>query len=188
MRASPPISRPTSLSRRSTPSPSTRKGRRRPSAAQLEDIIDFELGLYTAQSFDNAAESLRADGADGGPRYLATVLSATYYPGINDALGADPDGVPFNPGAMQLFAAWAAAGKPRAIRKRCVASRRAADIAAGEALFDSAPVHISNVRGLNDNPALGKPEYFCRHLYYLSRYAERGRPLLPAAARYRHRP
>jgi cytochrome c peroxidase len=38
------------------------------------------------------------------------------------------------------------------------AARRA--IAAGEALFNSAPVHISNVRGLNDNSALGKPSTF----------------------------
>ena len=35
-------------------------------------------------------------------------------------------------------------------------ARRA--IAAGEQLFDSAPVYITNVRGLNDNAALGKPD------------------------------
>ena len=135
------------------------QGTQTPSAAQLDDIIDFELGLYTAQSFDNAAESLRADGANGAPQYLATVLSATYYPGINDALGADPDSVPFNPNAMQLYAAWAAAGTegyPEALRRE--QARR--DIAVGETLFDSAPVHISNVRGLNDNPALGSPSTF----------------------------
>ncbi|HEY3851681.1 MAG TPA: hypothetical protein VGL87_11950, partial [Steroidobacteraceae bacterium] len=33
-------------------------------------------------------------------------------------------------------------------------------IAAGEALFDSAPLQISNVRGLNDNAALGGPSTF----------------------------
>jgi len=30
-------------------------------------------------------------------------------------------------------------------------------IAAGEKLFNSAPVHITGVRGLNDNPALNYP-------------------------------
>jgi cytochrome c peroxidase len=133
------------------------QGTQAPSTAQLDDIIDFELGLYTAQSYDNAAESLRANGADGAPRYLATVLSAMYYPGMNDALGADPDGLPFDPNAMQLYSAWAGAdGYPDALRRE--QARR--DIAAGETLFDSAPVHISNVRGLNDNPALGNPSTF----------------------------
>jgi cytochrome c peroxidase len=135
------------------------QGTQAPSAAQLNDIIDFELGLYTAQSYDNAAERLRADGADGGPRYLATDLSAAYYPGMNDSLGADPSGLAFDPNAMQLYSAWAAAGNnayPEALRRE--QARR--DIAAGETLFDSAPVHISNVRGLNDNPALGSPSSF----------------------------
>jgi cytochrome c peroxidase len=135
------------------------QGTQPPSTAQLKDIIDFELGLYTAQSYDNAAESLRDDGANGGPRYVANVLSALYYPGMNDALGADPDGLPFAPSAMQLYSAWAGAGVDgysEALRRE--QARR--DIAAGETLFDSAPVHISNVRGLNDNPALGSPSTF----------------------------
>jgi cytochrome c peroxidase len=135
------------------------QGTQAPTAAQLKDIIDFELGLYTAQSSDDEAGRLRADGAYGGPRYLATVLSGAYYPGMNDSLGADPTGAPFDPDAMQLYAAWAAAGSDahaEALRQE----RARRDIAAGETLFDSAPVHISNVRGLNDNPTLGSPSTF----------------------------
>ena len=135
------------------------QGTQAPSAAQLNDIIDFELGLYTAQTYDNAAESLRVDGAYGGPRYLATDLSAAYYPGMNDSLGADPTGLPFDPNAMQLYSAWAAAGKEDYREGRRLEQARQ-DIAAGETLFDSAPVHISNVRGLNDNPTLGNPSTF----------------------------
>ena len=52
---------------------------------------------------------------------------------------------------------------------RTDAARRA--IAAGEAIFDSAPVQITNVRGLNDNAALGKPSILCRNLHQLPRYA-----------------
>ena len=135
-----------------------------PSAAQLNDIIDFELGLYTAQADDAAAGSLRAGGAYGGPRYLATVLSAEYYPGMNDSLGADPDGVPFDPNAMQLYSAWGAAvtnaySEP-ALDEGARREQARRDIAAGETLFDSAPVQISNVRGLNDNPSLGNPSTF----------------------------
>jgi cytochrome c peroxidase len=140
------------------------QGAQTPSAAQLNDIVDFELGLFTAQSYDNAAEALRADGAYGGPRYLATVLSAAYYPGMNDSLGADPDDLPFDPSAMQLYSAWAAAGTdayPEPLRREQARREQARlDIAAGETLFDSAPIHISNVRGLNDNPTLGNPTTF----------------------------
>jgi hypothetical protein len=135
-----------------------------PTAAQLDDILNFELGLYTAQSRDEAAGELHAEGAHGGPRYVAEKLSDAYYPGINDSLGADPDGFPFNPAAMQLYSAWAGTGSSdeagmdaRAGLRRERARR---DIAAGETLFNSAPVHISNVRGLNDNAALGKPSIF----------------------------
>jgi hypothetical protein len=140
-------------------SPSTRQGTQAPSPQQLDDIINFELGLYTAQTHDNAAGSLRADGADGGPRYLSTVLSAAYYPGINDSLGADPRGLPFDPNAMQLYSAWAAANTDAYPEARRHEEARH-DIAAGEIVFDSAPVHISNVRGLNDNASLGRPTSF----------------------------
>ena len=132
------------------------QGTQAPTAAQLDDIIGFELGLYTAQSYDNAAESLRVDGAYGGPRYLETVLSAAYYPGINDSLGADPNGLAFDPNAMKLYAAWTATDKDR-YPERLRLEQARSEIAAGEVLFDSAPVHISNVRGLNDNAALGSP-------------------------------
>jgi hypothetical protein len=135
------------------------QGTQAPSAAQLDDIIDFELGLYTAQTYDDDAGSLRAGGAYGGPSYLATDLSAAYYPGMNDSLGADPDGMPFNPSAMQLYSAWAAGGTD-AYFEALSRERARRDIAAGETLFNSAPVHISNVRGLNDNPSLGNPSTF----------------------------
>jgi hypothetical protein len=70
---------------------------------------------------------------------------------MNDSLGADPNGMPFDPNAMQLYSAWAAIGAdayPERLRReeaRRDEARR--DIAAGETLFDSAPVQISNVRG-----------------------------------------
>jgi cytochrome c peroxidase len=126
-----------------------------PTGAQLADIVGFELGLFSAQSRDEHAGSLRADGALGGARNLA---AQAYYPGINDTLGADPSGAAFNPDAMTLFAAWlnlSGDHKDPSDSNRD-AARRA--IAAGEQLFDSAPVHITNVRGLNDNAALGKPD------------------------------
>jgi cytochrome c peroxidase len=136
------------------------QGTQAPSAAQLADIVSFERGLYTAQTYDTAAGVLSAQGAHGGPEYAATVLAASYHPGINDSLGADPDGAAFNPQAMTLYSAWSAAaerGGDYRAELQAAARRR---IAAGEALFNSAPVQISNVRGLNDNVALGSPVKF----------------------------
>ena len=123
-----------------------------PSASQVSGIVQFELGLYSAQVFDFRSGLLLADGAQGGPFYLA---NTSYYPGINDTLGADPEGDAFNPNAMTLYGAWAGGGGFNAEARRAVA--------AGEALFNSAPLQISNVRGLNDNAALGKPASFVGH-------------------------
>lgn len=116
-----------------------------PTPGQLADIDAFELGLFSAQVYDVDAGLLSARGANGGPANLA---AQRYYPGINDSLGADTTGAAFNPASMTLFTAWSALD---AARNR---------IAAGAALFNSAPVQISNVRGLNDNAALGSPSTF----------------------------
>jgi cytochrome c peroxidase len=128
-----------------------------PTAAQLSDIVGFELGLFTAQAHDQEAGSLRARGALGGPFSLA---DQTYYPGINDSLGADPTGIPFNPASMTLFANWLDASSDDGDSRQAQRDAARRSIAAGEKLFDSAPVQISNVRGLNDNAALGKPSTF----------------------------
>ncbi|HZT03947.1 MAG TPA: hypothetical protein VFA39_16970 [Steroidobacteraceae bacterium] len=130
-----------------------------PNDAQLAEIVTFELGLYTAQSFDWRAGWLTGGGADGGARRLA---GQEYFPGINDSLGSNPTGAPFDPSSMTLFGAWAdetVAATPAGARRD--AARRA--IAAGEEIFDTAPLIITSVRGLNDNPALGRPGSIVAH-------------------------
>ncbi len=128
-----------------------------PTASQLADIVRSELGLFSAQVYDARAGSLSTYGAVGGPFNLA---GQRYYPGINDSLGADPDGAVFNPTSMTLFAAWSSIGDDNGnfIEAQRNAARR--KIAAGAVLFNTLPVQISNVRGLNDNAALGKPSTF----------------------------
>jgi hypothetical protein len=125
-----------------------------PTAAQLNDIVDFELALFSGQIFDNGAGMLSDGGGKGGPINLSGEL---YYPGINDTLGGDPNGIAFTPVSMTLYSAW----------ERLLSGDQdgnsadaRAQIAAGEKLFDSAPMTISNVRGLNDNAALNKPSSF----------------------------
>jgi cytochrome c peroxidase len=124
-----------------------------PTPAQLAEIVDLELGLFTAQVWDARAGNLEGRGALGGPRFLSNQV---YYPGINDSLGAEPTGLAFTPFSMSMFSAWNAAGSGNGdmLRDRAAARR---DIAAGEKLFNSAPLTITAVRGLNDSAALGKP-------------------------------
>ena len=131
-----------------------------PTSEQVKDIVSFEMGLFTAQVYDRSAGDLRARGALGGARSLIEEQNA-YYPGINDVLGADPFGVAFDPTSMTLFAAWEDGGNPQDNGRGAFSSPEArGDIAAGEVLFNSAPLTISAVRGLNDNAALGNPVSF----------------------------
>jgi len=133
-----------------------------PSESQLSAIVGFELGLFSAQLRDERAGFLAASQAQGGPRYLA---QEDYYPGINDTLGADPEGEPFNSVAMTLFAPWAnlARGDDDADHDAGERTQARRAIARGEAIFNTAPLQIANVRGLNDNAALGQPASFEGH-------------------------
>ena len=116
-----------------------------PSDAQVQQIVDFELGLTTAQWYDNNAGYLSGDDAIGGPRMLA---NQDFHVGINDVLGVDPTLASFNKASMLLFAGWLpqhgnAGGAARSA------------IARGEQLFNTKEISISGVGGLND--ALGMP-------------------------------
>lgn len=130
-----------------------------PTDEQLAQIVTFELGLYTAQSLDLRAGRLTDGGAEGGASALS---SQEYFPGVNDSLGGNPTGAPFDPSSMKLFAAWddpQPAATPEGGRRDAA---RAA-IAAGEKIFDTAPLTITDVGGLNDNPALGSPGAIAAH-------------------------
>lgn len=112
-----------------------------PSDAQLTQIVNFETGLNSAQSMDDDAGRLDIRGATGGPRFLSRV---GFYPGINDPLGGNPTGAAFNPNAFTLYSKWAHSPDP---------NRRS--IARGEEIFNTHPLFITEVRGLND--ALRQP-------------------------------
>lgn len=123
-----------------------------PTAAQQAAIVNFELGLFSAQIADDRAGVLTHDGAQGGAVNLAA-QAPDYYPGKNDVLGADPHGVAFNPVAFTIFDSWTnATSRGLFGESRAEARRR---IAAGQALFNTRQLTISSVRGLNDNKALG---------------------------------
>jgi hypothetical protein len=115
--------------------------------ATREQIFAYEMGLYTAQSFDDAAGDLHAAGARGGPEDLSSEL---FIFGVNDPLGCDPNGANcdpstavFNSFVFTEFDAWVnlAAGRNDA---------RAA-VARGQALFNSLLIPITGVAGINDD-------------------------------------
>jgi cytochrome c peroxidase len=116
-----------------------------PTAAQVNDIVTFELGLSTAQIYDFRAGFLGDAAAVGGPMKLVEQTSV-YYPGINDSLTPEI----FSPEIFSLYGSWLNLGGNRQDDAR-------AQIAAGEVLFNSFPINITAVRGINDNAALGKP-------------------------------
>lgn len=105
-------------------------------AAEQQAIVDFEMSMATAQQFDFGAGMLNNRGAQGGPMALAGQL---FYVTINDVLGADHFGNPFDPSAMNLYAKWENSPDPRR-----------AQIARGAELFNTKPIAISGVGGLND--------------------------------------
>jgi cytochrome c peroxidase len=120
-----------------------------PTDDQQTAIVNFELGLFSSQVLDRRAGLLSEHGAEGDPVHLS---KENYYPGLNDSLGADPSGNKFNPVAMTLFDDW---DKSSGFSYQLQAARK--NIVAGQALFNSHPLTITNVRGLNDNAGLGSP-------------------------------
>ena len=118
---------------------------------QQQDIVNFEMALSTAQAYDYGAGALNAHGANGGPVNLVTQTMAAFFVGINDPLGGNPHGIPFTPVIFDLFNAWA---NPAAHGEQEDQASRRASIARGQALFNSKPINITGVAGLNDDLGL----------------------------------
>jgi len=109
---------------------------------EAQAIVAFETGLFTAQVRDDDAGSLRAAGAMGGPKALSR---QPFFIGINDPVGLNPTGAPFDPNAFTIFSAWA--GRDRHESHDVARARRA--IARGQQIFNTQPIVISGVAGLN---------------------------------------
>jgi len=116
-----------------------------PTLAQQDQIVAFETSLFTAQAFDNDAGPLHVDGASGGP----IALSRTdFFLGINDPLGNNPNQAPFTPAIFSLYQNWL--NIPDREYDEHTAARHS--IARGEQIFNSFPITITGVGGLNDVP------------------------------------
>ncbi len=126
----------------------------RPTAAELQEIVNFEMGLSTAQAFDNHAGLLRGLGANGGPKAL---LNQPFFISMNSSVNplvptlelpgglTTPADGQFNPAIFNTFDAWASLPQwdPRAA------------IARGQAIFNSKAINITGVAGINDDASNG---------------------------------
>ena len=121
---------------------------------RLAPIVNFEMGLTTAQAFSHRAGLLNGQGANGGPKAL---WDQPFFISINSSVHAllpqfeQPGGLvtpgdkQFTPAIFNTFDAWAALppSEPRAA------------VARGQAIFDSKPIDITGVAGINDDVSLG---------------------------------
>lgn len=131
-----------------------------------QEVVEFESGLYTAQLFDNKARSLLAppttltvtkpisntsqvqcaDNAmlqTGGPSALSQLVD-DFFIGINDPLGGNPCGTPFTSEIFNIYSGWSNLAGSSAQNQR----RRS--ISRGEVIFNTKPINITGVGGLND--------------------------------------
>ena len=104
------------------------------------------MTLLTAQVFDVEAGALAARQALGGPRYLS---QQGFYFGINDVVSGDyRTSALFNPTVFKLYDAWNTLDRS-GVDTGVAEARRA--VARGETLFNSKPIMITGVKGLNDD-------------------------------------
>ena len=117
---------------------------------QRDAIVAFETTLFTAQVFDTSAGSLTARSALGGPAFLS---KQSFYFGMNDVVSGDyRTGALFDPAVFKLYGSWDTAatdGLADGDHIGVVGARHA--VARGEALFNSKPITITGVKGLNDD-------------------------------------
>jgi hypothetical protein len=111
-----------------------------PTPEQVAQIVDFEMGLTTAQAYDIRAQQLNAKGASGG---AAALLEQPFYLGINDPFGLNPSGTQFTSAIFTLYDPWAN------LRGSSVNMARAA-VARGQKVFNTTQINITGVAGIND--------------------------------------
>jgi hypothetical protein len=114
--------------------------------AQRKSIVDFTVAITAAQIFDRKAHDLHDDGAKGGPD---EAQRQQFYIGINDNFGDSKTGKPFTPIVFTIFDKWTRAYGEAAEARRAVAR--------GQALFNTKPIFIAGVSGINDEPAFNAP-------------------------------
>jgi hypothetical protein len=132
-----------------------------PTLSQQQQMVAFESGLFTAQSRDKKAGDLDSAGAAGGPGPLATFLPG-FFIGINDPVPSgtppafgNPFGTPFSSIIFELYNPWTS------ITGASERERQRESIARGEKLFNTVPINITGVTGINDTLEVASLSGFC---------------------------
>lgn len=126
----------------------------RPTAAEQQEIVNFEMALSTAQAYDNGVGLLNEGGAHGGPMAL---VAQPFFISMNSSIDplvpqfeppgglVTPGDGQFTPAIFNTFSAWSA----------LPAYDRRAAVARGEAIFTSKTINITGVAGINDDVSAG---------------------------------
>jgi len=126
----------------------------RPTAAEQKQIVDFEMSLSTAQVIGRGVGRLDAQAAKGG---LIPLVSQPFFISMNSSVHfllpqfEQPGGLvtpgdgQFTSTIFDIFDAWASLP---------TANPRAA-VARGQAIFNSKPISITGVAGINDDLSAG---------------------------------
>jgi cytochrome c peroxidase len=129
----------------------------RPTPEEQQQIVDFEMKLFTAQTHDRRAGDLDDDGAKGGPNALVkqpffiSVNSSVHFllPAFEQPGGlVTPGDGQFTSNIFNLYDKWAQGD----YHEQPVARR---SVARGEQLFNTLQIPISGVAGINDDVAAG---------------------------------
>jgi cytochrome c peroxidase len=125
-----------------------------PTGDQQDQIVSFETGLFTAQIFDNKATNLNAAGAAGGPVALSQEI-INFFIGVNDPVGLNPKGTPFDPNIFNLYKTrtWSGSEDDETLAR--------GSIARGEVIFNTTQINIKQVAGLNDVLGMETIPGFC---------------------------
>ena len=120
-------------------------GSKVPAESVLQSMESFEIAQFGAQTDDTEAGALNAAGALGGPLILSR---QPFSLGINKPFGPAPSspGVPPAP-VFTIYAAWSGLTGKDAV------SKARASIARGEQIFNTRPITITGVAGLNNEIA-----------------------------------
>ncbi|HEY1241521.1 MAG TPA: hypothetical protein VGF16_13240 [Bryobacteraceae bacterium] len=127
----------------------------RPTASELQQIVNTEIALYSAQSAGLLTGPLDARGAKGG---TASLANQSFFISMNSSVHAllpngpeQPGGLEspgdgqFNANIFNLYDAWSS----------FPAFDFRASVARGQTIFNNKPMTITGVAGINDDVAAG---------------------------------
>ncbi|MCW3052868.1 MAG: hypothetical protein JWN14_2038 [Chthonomonadales bacterium] len=155
-----------------------------PSNAQIAQIVNFEITLYTSQIFDSAVGNLNTQQIGEGPQYM---VGLPFSSGINDAFGLIRGRQPFDSEVFTFFDDWLVDSQRSGHLERSGRSGRSERAmptlaqqaaARGERLFNTRQFTISGVAGLNDLPGKSGIRGTCSSCHSLPGVGSNALPLL----------